>query len=201
MSSRLKRSLSHPPWLQGLSLLRTQPAHKGSGPAVGEKGLAETAGQRNFCGLDICAQIRTRVSLESGFQAPSRPHHPTHSKFRLEGLGDFKYLSGSVMKMLINITRDLSLQCEILWYQQGVFKHNWQQEAYGQRFKLQLFFFLLLSAKDNIFFSLLQNKHCAGMCLSKWLGFYYISCSFLNNFQPWAGLVSNRRPPTIAKSH
>ena len=142
---------------------------------------------------------------ESGifFQFPSSPQHPPVSNgFSLEGLDDFKYLPGSVMKMLINITRDLPLQCEILRYRQGVFKHNWEQEAYGQRFKLLLlFFFLLLSAKDNIFFSLLQNKHCVGMCLSKWLGFYYISCSFLNNFQPWAGLVSNRRHPTIAKSH
>lgn len=36
-----------------------------------------------------------------------------------------------------------------------------------------IFFFL---------FFFLQNKHHAGMCCSKWLGLYYISCSFLNNF-------------------
>lgn len=39
------------------------------------------------------------------------------------------------------------------------------------------------------FFFFFQNKHHAGMCCSKWLGLYYISCSFLNNFQPhWHGV-------------
>lgn len=49
-------------------------------------------------------------------------------------------------------------------------------------------------AKQNFIFSLprkiifplphFQNKHCPGMCYSKWLTLYYISGSFLNNFQP-----------------
>lgn len=47
------------------------------------------------------------------------------NSLRLEDAGDLKHLPGSVMKILTNITRDLSLRCEILWYQQGVFKHNW----------------------------------------------------------------------------
>lgn len=47
------------------------------------------------------------------FQFP--PHHlPMPSSLSLEGLDDYKYLPGSVMKMLINITRDLSLQHKIL---------------------------------------------------------------------------------------
>ena len=92
---------------------------------------------------------------ESGifFQFPSSPQHPPVSNgFSLEGLDDFKYLPGSVMKMLINITRDLPLQCEILRYRQGVFKHNWEQEAYGQRFKLLLLFFFYCCLPRTIYF-------------------------------------------------
>ena len=75
------------------------------------KDLTGSAGQRNVCGLDIWAQTGTKLSLEYSFRSP--PQHPAGPKsLGLEDSSDFKYLL--VMKMLINITRDLSLQCEIL---------------------------------------------------------------------------------------
>lgn len=80
---------------------------------------------------------------ESGifFQFPSSLQHPPISNsFSLEGLDDFKYLPGSVMKMLINITEIYHFSVREFSDTAGIFKHNWQQEAYGQRFKLLLFF-------------------------------------------------------------
>lgn len=143
----------HPPLLLQLTLLRTQPAHKGSAPiAEWERFWLDSRSE----GLLWTWYLDTDGDhWEPGifFQSLSPPYHPPiPNGLSLGGLDDFKYLPWSVMKMLINIARDLSLQCEILWYQQGVFKHNWQQEAYGQRFKLLLVFFIVVCQGQYIFF-------------------------------------------------
>lgn len=154
MSSRMKRLYSyHPPLLQWLSAQNTISLQRLSSHSSWVwKVLTRQQGRGIFVGPYLGPDWD---QCESGifFHSPSPPRHPpTSYSLSLEGLDDLKYLPGSVVKMLINITRDLSLRCENLWYQQGVFKHNWQQEAYGQRFKLLLFFFIVVCQGQYIFF-------------------------------------------------
>lgn len=143
----------HPPLLQWLPAQNTISLQRlSSHSSWVRKVLTRQQGRGIFVGPHLGPDWD---QCESGifFQSPSPPRHPPISySLSLEGLDDLKYLPGSVVKMLINITRDLSLRCENLWYQQGVFKHNWQQEAYGQRFKLLLFFFIVVCQGQYIFF-------------------------------------------------
>lgn len=51
-------------------------------------------------------------------------------------------------------------------------------------------FFNCCLPRTIYFFPFLQNKHCAGMCLSKWLGFRYISLQLSKQFPSsgWLGV-------------
>lgn len=66
-------------------------------------------------------------------------------------------------------------------------KHTVRESSYCF---LSFLFFNCCLPRTIYFFSFLQNKHCAGMCLGKWLGLRYISPQLSKQFPSsgWPGV-------------